>query len=127
VCVVYIAPLVLPTTGIIPNKLRDSSKLLNLCPGLYNVIQKAVTLNTCCVFHMFSALIRRMTFLKRPINELVYVNVICDIQTRTLKCMCWVLEKLGHAVPSGRFVRIMNKKCLVIVQFSLKPTEMTVN
>jgi len=31
-----------PTTGIIPNKLHESLKLLNLCPTLYILIQNGV-------------------------------------------------------------------------------------
>jgi hypothetical protein len=32
-----------PTTGIVPNKLHESLKLLNLCPTLYILMQNAVT------------------------------------------------------------------------------------
>jgi hypothetical protein len=42
----YVVPLVLPTTGIIPNKLHESLKLLNPHPGLYILMHKAVILNT---------------------------------------------------------------------------------
>jgi len=41
----YVLPSVLPTTGIIPNKLHEGLKPLNLLPALYILIQKAVTLN----------------------------------------------------------------------------------
>jgi hypothetical protein len=34
-------PLVLSSRGIIPNKLKESLKLLNLLPGLHIVMQKA--------------------------------------------------------------------------------------
>jgi hypothetical protein len=54
-----IIPLVLSITGIIPinaihngiipNKLHDSLKLLNLRPALYIPMHKAVILNTCCI------------------------------------------------------------------------------
>ena len=37
--------LLLPTTGIIPNKLHESLKLLNLLPDLYILKQEAVSLN----------------------------------------------------------------------------------
>ena len=37
--------LLLPTTGIIPNKLHESLKLLNLRPDLYILKQEAVSLN----------------------------------------------------------------------------------
>ena len=40
----YVIPLVLPTKGIITNKLHKSFKLLNLCPALYILMQKAVIL-----------------------------------------------------------------------------------
>jgi hypothetical protein len=43
----YIIPLVISTTGIIPNKLHESLKLLNHHPALYILMQKAVILNTC--------------------------------------------------------------------------------
>jgi len=39
---VYIIPLVLPTTGIIPRKLNDSLKLLNLHSTVYFLTQKSV-------------------------------------------------------------------------------------
>ena len=48
----YIIPLVLSTTGIIPN---ESLKLLNLRPALYIVTQKAVILNTCHIVRKLSA------------------------------------------------------------------------
>ena len=35
------------TKSIIPNKLYESSKLFNLRPALYNIMQKTVTINTC--------------------------------------------------------------------------------
>jgi hypothetical protein len=44
---VYKKPFVLATMGIIPNKLHQSLKLLNLGPALHILIQKAATLNTC--------------------------------------------------------------------------------
>ena len=34
------------TKSIIPNKLYESSKLFNLRPALYNIMQKTVTINT---------------------------------------------------------------------------------
>jgi hypothetical protein len=43
----YIILLVLFTTGIIPNKLHESLKLLNLRPALYILMQKLVVLYTC--------------------------------------------------------------------------------
>ena len=52
----YIAPLVLSTTGIAPNKSHDGLKLLSLRPGLYIVTQKAVILNTSCIFRKLLAL-----------------------------------------------------------------------
>jgi hypothetical protein len=50
---VYIAPLVLSKMGSMPNKLHDTLKLLNLCPGLYTLMQKAVMLNMCHVVKKF--------------------------------------------------------------------------
>ena len=51
----YIKPLVLSITGIIPNKLHKSLKLLNLWPGLYILMQKALVLNTFCIVRKFLA------------------------------------------------------------------------
>jgi hypothetical protein len=51
----YIIPLVLSTMGIIPNKLHESLELLNLCPALYILMQKAVKLNTCHIVRKFLA------------------------------------------------------------------------
>ena len=47
--------LVLYTTGIIPNELRESLKLLNLRPALCNVMQQALILNVCHVVGKFLA------------------------------------------------------------------------
>jgi hypothetical protein len=44
----YIIPLVLSTMGNIPDMLHISLKLLNLLPGLYNLMQKAVIINNTC-------------------------------------------------------------------------------
>jgi len=52
---VYIMPLLPPTMGIIPNKLHESLKLLDLRPGLHILMQKVVILNTCCTVKMFLA------------------------------------------------------------------------
>jgi hypothetical protein len=42
----YKTPLVLPSMGIIPNKLYDGLNLFNLHPALYILMQKSVILNT---------------------------------------------------------------------------------
>jgi hypothetical protein len=42
----YKTPLVLPSKGIIPNKLYDGLNLLNLRSALYILMQKSVILNT---------------------------------------------------------------------------------
>jgi len=47
--------LVLSTTGIIPNKLHESLKILNLRPALYTVMQKAVKLITYRIVRKFLA------------------------------------------------------------------------
>ena len=44
--IIIIIPLVLFSRGIIPNKLKESLKLLNLLPGLYIIMQKAVIFDT---------------------------------------------------------------------------------
>jgi hypothetical protein len=49
----YIMPLVLSTTGIIPNKLHESLKLLNLRPVLHILMLKAVILNTCRIIRNY--------------------------------------------------------------------------
>ena len=43
----YILPLVLSTSGIAPDKLDESLKLLILRPSLYILTQTAVIINTC--------------------------------------------------------------------------------
>ena len=49
----YILPLVLSTTGTIPDKLHESLKLLIVRPSLYIMIQTAVTLGTCRTVRKF--------------------------------------------------------------------------
>jgi len=44
---IIIIPLVLSSRAIIPNKLKESLKLLNLLPGLQIVMQKALIFYTC--------------------------------------------------------------------------------
>jgi hypothetical protein len=51
----YIIPLAQFTTGIIPNKLHESLKLLNLHPTLYILMQEAVISNTHCIVRKFLA------------------------------------------------------------------------
>jgi hypothetical protein len=51
----YMIPLVLSTTGTIPNKLRENLKPLNLRPALYILMHKAVILNTCRIVRTFLA------------------------------------------------------------------------
>jgi hypothetical protein len=46
---------ILSTMGIIPNKLHKSLKLLNLRPGLYILMQKAVILNIYHIVRKFLA------------------------------------------------------------------------
>ena len=43
----YIIPPGLSTSGKIPNELHESLRLLNLRPGLYIVMKKAVIFNAC--------------------------------------------------------------------------------
>jgi hypothetical protein len=52
---VYIIPLVLPTTTIIPNKSHERLKLLNFALALYVIMQKAVILSTCFIVRKFMA------------------------------------------------------------------------
>ena len=51
----YIKPLVLSTMGIIPSKLHESLKPLNLRPALYILTQNALMLNTFRIFRTFLA------------------------------------------------------------------------
>jgi len=44
-----LVPQVLPTAGVIPNKLHGSLKLLNLRLTLYILTLLAAVLNTCCI------------------------------------------------------------------------------
>jgi hypothetical protein len=50
---VYLVPQVLLTTGVIPNKLHGSLKLLNLRPTLYILMLLAAVLNACCIVRKF--------------------------------------------------------------------------
>ena len=43
---VYIVPLLLSTTGIVPNNLQDSLKMLSLRPGIYTLNYSTVIHNT---------------------------------------------------------------------------------
>jgi integrase len=43
----YIIALVLSTSGVIPNELHESLKLINRSPALYIVMQKAVIFHAC--------------------------------------------------------------------------------
>ena len=47
--------LVLTTTGIVPQKTHDNFKLPSLHLAVYILMQKAVTLLTCCVVRKFLA------------------------------------------------------------------------
>ncbi|CAH2107788.1 unnamed protein product [Euphydryas editha] len=50
---VYIIPIVLSTTGVIPNHLLHGLKLLQLNETLYIALQKAAILNTCRIVRKF--------------------------------------------------------------------------
>lgn len=50
---VYIVPLVLSSTGVIPKQLHHSLSLLNLPPKSYITMQKAAILNTCRIVRKF--------------------------------------------------------------------------
>jgi hypothetical protein len=51
----YMIVLVLSTVGIIPNRLHDSLKLLNLRSAVCILIKKTVLPNTCRIVRKFSA------------------------------------------------------------------------
>jgi hypothetical protein len=51
----YIILLVLSTVGIIPNRIHDSTKLLNLLPAVCILAKKRVITNTCLIVKKFSA------------------------------------------------------------------------
>jgi hypothetical protein len=50
---VAIVPIVLSTTGIIPKQLHQSLETLSLAPYMYEILQKAVILNTCRIVRNF--------------------------------------------------------------------------
>lgn len=50
---VYVVPIVLSTTGIIPNHLHHSIKLIDLPQSTYIMLQKAAILNTCRIVRKF--------------------------------------------------------------------------
>ncbi|XP_026323226.1 uncharacterized protein LOC113232673 [Hyposmocoma kahamanoa] len=50
---VYVIPIVLSTTGVIPNHLLHSLKLLGFKENLYITLQKSVILNTCRIVRKF--------------------------------------------------------------------------
>ena len=50
-----IRTLLLSTLVIVQNKLPESLELLNLCPVLYILMQKAVILDICCIVRKFLA------------------------------------------------------------------------
>ncbi|KAG6439021.1 hypothetical protein O3G_MSEX000416 [Manduca sexta] len=50
---VYVVPIVLSTTGVIPNNLHNSLKLLDLKKTIYITLQKAAILNTCRIVRKF--------------------------------------------------------------------------
>jgi hypothetical protein len=55
----FIISLVLYTLHIIQHKLHKSMQLLNLCPAIYILMQKAVILNTCCIVRKFLATVNK--------------------------------------------------------------------
>jgi hypothetical protein len=44
-----IIPLVLPITGVIPNKSYGSLRVPNLLPAVRDLLEKTITLNTCSI------------------------------------------------------------------------------
>ena len=63
--------LYIPTTGIIPNKLHETLKLLNLRPGLHILAQKAIILNTCC---------KSQNVFGRTVNKKCLVSWNCTLE-----------------------------------------------
>ncbi|XP_063891152.1 uncharacterized protein LOC110374959 [Helicoverpa armigera] len=53
---VYVIPIVLSTTGVIPNHLHHSLKLIDLKDSTYILLQKAAILNTCRIVRKFMQL-----------------------------------------------------------------------
>ncbi|CAK1582520.1 unnamed protein product [Parnassius mnemosyne] len=53
---VYIVPIVVSTTGVIPNHLHHSLKLIDLKDSTYIILQKAAILNTCRIVRKFMQL-----------------------------------------------------------------------
>ncbi|XP_063899231.1 uncharacterized protein LOC135119187 [Helicoverpa armigera] len=53
---VYVVPIVVSTTGVIPNHLHHSLKLIDLKDSIYIQLQKAAILNTCRIVRKFMQL-----------------------------------------------------------------------
>ncbi|XP_063891684.1 uncharacterized protein LOC135117143 [Helicoverpa armigera] len=53
---VYVVPIVVSTTGVIPNHLHHSLKLIELKDSTYILLQKAAILNTCRIVRKFMQL-----------------------------------------------------------------------
>lgn len=50
---ISIVPIIISTTGIVPNSLQKNLESIGLKPYLYTIIQKAVILNTCHIVRKF--------------------------------------------------------------------------
>jgi hypothetical protein len=74
----YLVPKVLPTAGVIWNKLHGSLKLLNFCPTLYILMLLAGVLTTCCIIRKFLAKqwIRRLEFITNLMHNFIYSIII---------------------------------------------------
>lgn len=50
---VLILPIILSVTGVIPNKLHDSIRILEINPNIYIEMQKSVIISTCSIVRQF--------------------------------------------------------------------------
>jgi hypothetical protein len=96
--------LVLYTTGIIPNELRESLKLLNLRPALCNVMQQALILSVpvnkkCLVSETRTALRTSETAVKEG-KWVVVVVVVMMMMICFGKWQCKSTKRLSRRILS---------------------------
>jgi hypothetical protein len=116
---VYIVPLTLPTTHIIPNKLHGSSKAAQSLP--WSICCHAEGGNTqylLCMSHVVCINQKYEIKKKRPTNAFGCMNVIYGIHA--LKCTLWYFEKFCTRCIVRNIFRIMYKGCLFSDHFSFQ-------
>lgn len=58
----YIVPIIISTTGVVPNHIHNSLKLLDLKDNIFISLQKAAILNTCRIVRKFMQLEENQTY-----------------------------------------------------------------